>query len=304
MTVAEDVRTAVDLNVDLHCHSVVSDGTLEPVAVVERAHARGVELLALTDHDEIGGLAAAADRAAQLGLPFIKGVEVSVTWGGETIHVVGLRIDPAEPTLVNGLARIRAGRDGRARQMADQLAAVGISGTLEGASRHARNPEVLSRSHFARYLVEAGHVKSTQQAFDRYLLAGRPGYVAHQWAHLDEAVGMIRAAGGVAVLAHPARYRLAEKGELGLWTLAESFRELGGSAIEVVSSSHGPADRERFARWSLELGLAASLGSDFHDPDESRVDLGASPRLPSALAPVWRDWPETRALLAGATDGH
>lgn len=300
MTVADVPRTAVDLNVDLHCHSVISDGTLEPAAVVERAHARGVQMLALTDHDEIAGLAAAAERAGQLGLAFIPGVEVSVTWAGETIHIVGLRIDPAEPALVAGLTRIRAGRDDRAREMADRLAAVGIGGVLAGAARHARNRDVLSRSHFARYLVEAGHATSTQQAFDRYLLPGRPGYVAHQWASLDEAVGLIRVAGGVAVIAHPARYRLADRGDTGLWAMAETFRALGGSGIEVVSSSHGPADRARFGRWSIELGLAASLGSDFHDPEESRVDLGSSPRLPSTLAPIWRDWPESQALLAGA----
>lgn len=296
--------TAFDLNVDLHCHSLMSDGTLEPSAVVERARVGGVQMLALTDHDEVGGLAAAAERAGQLGLTFINGVEVSVSWGGETIHIVGLRIDPRETTLTAGLARIRAGRDERARQMADQLAAVGIGGALEGASRFARNPELISRSHFARFLVEAGHVASSQQAFDRYLLRGRPGFVAHQWASLNEAVDMILAAGGVAVIAHPARYRLDDKGDLGLWTLAESFRELGGTGIEVISSSHGPADRDKFARWSTDLGLAASLGSDFHDPAESRVDLGASPRLPTSLDPIWRDWPETRALLDGSARSH
>lgn len=295
---------AIALNVDLHCHSIVSDGTMAPVDVVERAHANGVQLLALTDHDELAGLACAAQRARALGLSFISGVEISVSWANETIHIVGLRVDPAEPTLVNGLARIRAGRDRRAQQMAEQLAAVGIPGALAGALRHVGNPSLISRSHFARYLVEAGHARSTQDAFDRYLLRGRPGYVEQRWAALDEAVGMILAAGGTAVIAHPARYRLSEKGDLGLWTLAETFREAGGQGIEVVSSSHGAADRERFARWSVQLGLAASLGSDFHDPAESRVDLGGSQRLPAGLVPIWRDWPETRALVEQARGGH
>ncbi len=298
------IEQAVGLNVDLHCHSLVSDGTLAPAAVVERAHANGVQMLALTDHDELSGLAAAGARARELGLRFINGVEISVSWANETIHIVGLRVDPTEPTLVQGLAGIRAGRDQRARQMAAQLAAVGVHGSLEGAQRHVGNPELISRSHFARYLVEAGYVASTQEAFDRYLLKGKPGYVEQRWARLEEAVAMIRAAGGVAIIAHPARYRLADRGALGLWTLAETFREAGGSGIEVVSSSHGPADRERFARWSVQLGLAASLGSDFHDPTESRVDLGASQRLPAGLVPVWADWPETRALVDQAREGH
>ena len=295
---------AVALNVDLHCHSLISDGTLEPVAVVERAHARGVQILALTDHDKVAGLAAAGARARELGLAFIEGVEISVSWARETVHIVGLRVDPTHPGLLEGLARIRSGRDRRALRMAEQLAAVGIPGSFDGALRHARNPDLLSRSHFARYLVEAGHVASTQEAFDRYLLSGRPGYVPQQWARLDEAVGLIRAAGGVAVIAHPGRYRLAEKGDLGLWALAEAFRDAGGQGIEVISSSHGPADRERFARWSVELGLAASLGSDFHDPAESRVDLGASPRLPAGVVPIWADWPETRALVDRSGDGY
>lgn len=291
---------AVALNVDLHCHSLWSDGTLAPATVVERAWERGVQLLALTDHDEIGGLAEAAGRARELGLAFIPGVEISVTWARETIHVVGLRVDPLDEKLSAGLARIRAGRDARARQMSDQLAAVGVPDALEGASRYVRNPGLISRSHFARYLVEAGFGANVQQVFDRYLLRGRPGYVAQHWADLDEAIDLIVSAGGVAVLAHPGRYRLDDKGETSLWALVEAFRDAGGRGIEVISSSHRPADRAKFARWSSEFGLAASLGSDFHDPKESRVDLGTSPRLSASLEPVWRDWPETRALVEAA----
>ncbi len=288
---------AVRLNVDLHCHSEISDGTLSPAAVVERAHANGVQMLALTDHDEIGGLGEAAQRASDLGMTFVHGVEISVTWAGQTIHVVGLRIDPANPALAAGLDAIRAGRDDRARRMADGLASAGVADALHGARRHAKNRSLLSRSHFARHLVESGHGANFQQAFDRYLAPGRPGYVIHQWARLDEAVGLIRGAGGTAVLAHPGRYRLDDHGETGLWALAEAFREAGGEAIEVISSSHDAADRARFADWSLRLGLAASLGSDFHSPGESRIDLGASDRLPTRLRPVWAEWSETRRLL-------
>jgi predicted metal-dependent phosphoesterase TrpH len=289
---------ALRLNVDLHCHSEVSDGTLPPEAVVERAHANGVRMLALTDHDEIGGLAAAAERAAALGLTFVNGVEISVSWGGETIHIVGLRIDRDDPALLAGLDTIRAGRDDRAREMAAGLARVGVVDAFDGARRHARNPSLISRSHFARHLVEAGHGRNFQQVFDRFLAPGRPGHVPHQWARLDDAVDLIRGAGGTAILAHPGRYRLGDDGETGLWSLVEAFRDAGGEGIEVVSSSHDAADRDRFARWSTRLGLSASLGSDFHDPVESRVDLGASERLSSRLRPVWADWPETRALLA------
>jgi predicted metal-dependent phosphoesterase TrpH len=293
---AEERSAAARLNVDLHCHSDVSDGTLPPVEVVERAHAAGVQLLALTDHDEVGGLAAAAERAAALGLPFVDGVEISVTWAAETVHIVGLRIDRNDPALVAGLARIRVGRDDRAREIAAGLAAAGVTDALAGARRHARNPDLISRSHFARHLVDAGHGRSFQQVFDRYLAPGRPGFVPHCWARLDVAVALIRGAGGVAVLAHPGRYRL-DDGETGLWALVEAFRDAGGEAIEVISSSHGAADRVRFARWSERLGLAASLGSDFHDPRESRVDLGASERLPARLCPIWAQWPECRAAL-------
>lgn len=280
------------LNVDLHCHSTVSDGTLAPREVVRRAQRNGTQLLALTDHDEVGGLAEARDEAERLGLPFVCGVEISVSWAGETIHIVGLRVDPADPGLVAGLASVRKGRDSRAHEIAAGLAQAGIPGAYEGALRYVGNPDLISRSHFARYLVEAGVCADVRQVFANYLVEGKPGFVPHRWARLREAVAWIRGAGGVAVLAHPGRYRLDAT---GLWALVTEFREVGGQGIEVLSSSHDAADVSRFAQWSREFGLAASRGSDFHDPVESTYDLGMLPLLPDGLVPVWAEWPELAA---------
>lgn len=276
------------LNADLHCHSAVSDGTLSPEAVVMRAHAQGVGLLALTDHDELGGQAAARRAAEAVGLAYVPGIEISVTWAGETIHVLGLGVDPDDAALARGVAGVRAGREARAREMAAQLAAAGIHGAYEGASRHVRNPQLIARTHFARFLVEAGHCADLGEVFQRYLTEGRPGFVLHRWARLSEAVGWIRGAGGTAVLAHPGRYRLDE---LALWALIQEFREAGGTALEVVCGSHTRDQYARFARLAREFDLRASRGSDFHGPGESRVELGALPPLPDAVVPVWADWP-------------
>ena len=281
-------------NVDLHCHSVVSDGTLSPVDLVERAHRNGVDLLALTDHDEVSGLEAAQARADELGLRFVPGVEVSVTWSGETIHIVGLRIDRTDPVLLAGLDRTRTGRDDRAREIADQLQAAGIPDAYEGALRYAGNPELVSRSHFARYIVETGTCASVDEVFRRFLVEGRPGYVPHRWASLGDAVGWIRGAGGIAVMAHPGRYRISS---MARDLLLGEFRDAGGQGIEVVSGSHTPDQYGQYAQIATRFGLSASRGSDFHGPGESRCDLGSLPPLPKSLRPVWHDWPE----LAGAT---
>ena len=281
------------VNADLHCHSVVSDGLLAPAEVVERAHRNGVEVLALTDHDEVAGLADAAARAASLGLAFVPGVEVSVTWADETIHVVGLRVDYRDEALIAGLARTRNGRDDRAREISEQLAAAGIPGAYEGALRHAGNPDLISRSHFARYIVETGTCSDVPEVFRRFLVEGRPGYVPHRWARLADAVGWIRAAGGTAVMAHPGRYKLSD---LCMDQLIREFRDAGGTAIEVVSGSHTPDQYGEFADTAVRFGLQASRGSDFHGPGESRHDLGSLPPLPKHLQPVWHDWPEVEAL--------
>ena len=276
------------LNADLHCHSTISDGTLEPEAVVARAHAQGVELLSLTDHDELSGQLRARAAADALGLAYVPGVEISVTWAGETIHVVGLGIDPLDADLVAGVARTRDGREERAKEMAEQLQAVGIEGSYEGALRYVGNPELISRTHFARHLVETGVCSDVGDVFQRYLSEGKPGFVPHRWAKLGQALGWILGAGGTPVLAHPGRYRL---NDTALWALIEEFREAGGTAIEVVCGSHTRDQYGRFAGIAREFGLRASRGSDFHGPGESHVELGQLPPLPDAVVPVWYDWP-------------
>jgi hypothetical protein len=276
---------ASELNADLHSHSTFSDGTLSPRDLVRRAAEQGVELFALTDHDELGGLAEAAAGAGEFGLAFVPGVEISVTWAERTVHVVGLGIDPANAALRDGLATVRSGRTERARRMADQLAAVGIGGAFDGALKHVGNPQLISRTHFARFLVERGVCRDTREVFGRYLVEGKPGYVPHRWARLAHAVRWIVEAGGVAVIAHPGRYRFTEN---ELWALAVEFRELGGTGIEVVTSNHGAAEAQRFAEMAIEFGFEASRGSDFHGPGESSAELGRVGALPHRLAPVWK----------------
>lgn len=281
------------MNVDLHSHSLASDGLLPPAEVAARAKAGGVDVWALTDHDDLSGLAEAAAAAAALDMRFVPGVEISVTWRvdpghkGTTVHVVGLNIDPESAVLADGLAAIRAGRDERARRIAFDLEVAGVRGALEGARRYAVNPDLVSRTHFARYLVETGKAASTHAAFNRYLTEGKPGYVQHDWASLPDAMAWIRAAGGVAVVAHPGRYKLAT-GNLNRF-LAE-FKDLGGGAIEVMTGSHTSEQYNHFAEVCRCFGFMASRGSDYHGPGESRVDPGELPRLPADLTPVWQDW--------------
>jgi predicted metal-dependent phosphoesterase TrpH len=277
----------IRLNADLHCHSNVSDGQLPPAELARLAASNGVRLWALTDHDEVGGVAAAREAARQLGMQFVAGVEISVTWANETLHIVGLNLDETCPTLLAGLAGIRAGRDVRARDMGEQLARAGIPGAYEGAMQFVGNPNLVGRTHFARFLVKQGICDSIGDVFQRYLVAGKPGYVPHRWASLTQAVSWIRGAGGQAVIAHPGRYKLDD---LHMHALFEEFKALGGAAIEVVTGSHTTDQYARFARVSLQYGLMASRGSDFHSPDESRVGIGALPLLPDACVPVWADW--------------
>ena len=272
------------LNADLHCHSVVSDGTLAPEDLAARAHANGVQLWALTDHDELGGQHRARAAALALGMPYITGVEISVTFIGVTVHIVGLGMDPDDAALNAGLAATRGGRLERAREMADGLAAVGIHGALEGALKFVGNPDLISRTHFARFLVESGACEDTNDVFRRFLTEGKPGFVPHRWATLGNAVRWIRQAGGEAVIAHPARYKFSPTEEYALFT---EFIEHGGRGVEVVTGSHSPPEYLKYADMALEFNLAASRGSDFHSPDESRVDLGSLPELPGRLTPVW-----------------
>lgn len=276
-----------DINVDLHMHSTASDGELSPSDLVARAHGNGVRIMALTDHDTLAGQAEARATALALGIFYICGVEISVTWGGQTLHIVGLDIDPQDAGIQKGLASIQAGRQARAVQMADALKQEGLGDLLQSARSHARNPDLIGRTHFARAMVERGLCTDMADVFSRYLVPGKPGYVAHQWASLTEAVGWICGAGGMPVLAHPARYRL---NALTQWALIEEFKTLGGKGIEVVTASHTEQESRRYQRVSIEHGLDASRGSDFHGPDESRFDVGRVPPLPDATRPIWHAW--------------
>ena len=272
------------LNADLHCHSVISDGTLTPEALAERAKTNGVELWALTDHDEIGGVGRAAAAAKAQGLNYLTGAEISVTFAGETVHIVGLGFDADNTALTQGLHNTRGGRSQRAMDMAEGLAKVGIKGAFEGALKFVGNPELISRTHFARFLVESGVCSETHEVFRKYLTEGKPGFVPHRWATLRDAVTWITQAKGVAVIAHPGRYKFTANEEYALFT---EFKAHGGQAVEVVTGSHTTQEYVKYAETAKEFGLAASRGSDFHSPEESRTDLGALPFLPGELTPVW-----------------
>jgi predicted metal-dependent phosphoesterase TrpH len=272
------------INADLHSHSVVSDGTLTPEQLAERAYANGVHLWALTDHDELGGQDRARIAASSLGMDYLSGVEISVTWMGQTIHIVGLGIDAAHAGILEGLRRTRNGRGNRAKQMAEQLLKAGIPNAYEGALHFAGNHELISRTHFARFLVEQGVCRDTDQVFKNYLIEDKPGYVPHLWASLDDAVAWIKAAGGAAVIAHPGRYKLNPQ---QMDELYKHFKEIGGIGIEVITGSHSPHQYQTYGKIAQQYGFLASRGSDFHDPGESNIDLGTLPHLPDYLTPVW-----------------
>ncbi|MFN7664482.1 MAG: 3',5'-nucleoside bisphosphate phosphatase [Inhella sp.] len=271
-------------NADLHCHSTVSDGGLAPAAVAARAAAAGVQLWALTDHDEIGGIAEAREAALRLGMAYLTGVEISVSFAGQVVHIVGLGFDETHPALREGLRATRGGREPRAREMAAGLAQVGIHGAFEGALTFVGNPELISRTHFARWLVEAGHCRSVPEVFHKYLTEGKPGYVPPRWAALGDAIRWIRDAGGIAVIAHPARYAFTPNEELALFN---DFIAHGGRGVEVLTGSHSASESIKYAGMAKEFGLLASRGSDFHAPEESRTDLGSLPDLSGDLEPVW-----------------
>lgn len=272
------------MNADLHCHSCHSDGVLTPTELALRASANGIDLWALTDHDSLGGLDEARSLARSLGMVFIDGVEVSVTWLGTTVHIIGLGIDPSDIALDRGLKAVRSGRDQRAIDMAVALEKLGVQNAYANAMRHASNPALVGRSHFARVLVEQGYATDVHAVFRNYLVPGRPGYVPHNWTSLEQAVRWIRGAGGLAVVAHPGRYRLSEA---QIEQLFLEFKKLGGAGIEVVSGSHGEAEVRTFARLARRFGFYASRASDFHAPGESPVDLGRSEMLPDGVVPIW-----------------
>lgn len=276
----------MSLKYDLHTHSTASDGTLSPAALVARAAAAQVDVLALTDHDTTAGVAEAAAEADRLGVHLIAGVEVSVTWESRVVHVLGLGVDPQCETLQTGLAKLVEFRDWRAEEMGRRLEKEGIPGMFDGA-KGLSNGRLISRTHFARFMVEQGHVTSVRKVFQRYLVQGKPGYVNGRWAELEEAVSWIRAAGGQAVIAHPARYRLTRT---GLRRLLDEFKGAGGAGLEVISGSHSRDDNYRMAAFARDFALLASAGSDYHGPENPWIDLGRLPELPDSCVPVWRDW--------------
>ncbi|MCW9088328.1 MAG: PHP domain-containing protein [Gammaproteobacteria bacterium] len=271
---------------DLHSHSLASDGTLSPEALVTRAAAAGVEVLALTDHDDTGGIAEAQGAASAIGIVLVPGVELSVTWGRQTVHIVGLHIDPASSVLQQGLARLREFRNWRAEEMGRRLARSGIEGAYAAASEKARG-RIISRTHFAHFLAEQGYAASVRDVFKHFLKPKKPGFVPGEWATLEEAVGWIHAAGGQAVVAHPARYNMTASKRRKL--LAE-FVELGGEGLEVVSGSHSRGDNFGMAQLARMFGLKASAGSDFHGPENPWVELGRLDPLPEGCDPIWSDW--------------
>jgi predicted metal-dependent phosphoesterase TrpH len=271
---------------DLHSHSTASDGTLSPTAVLHAADAAGVEVLALTDHDTTAGIAEALRASHELAVKLVAGVEISVTWSAQTVHIVGLNVDPENPALQAGLQSLRAFRDWRAEEIGRRLEKCGVDDAYQAALAHS-NGILVSRTHFARMLVERGMVEDERKVFKHYLVKGKPGYVAGEWASLEAAIGWIHAAGGQAVVAHPARYKMTRT---KLRRLLGEFRELGGEAVEVVSGSHSRDDCIAMAKHTVDFGLLASAGSDFHSPENPWVALGRLPMLPASCRPVWSDW--------------
>lgn len=277
--------------IDLHSHSNISDGLLSPTDLVEHAATHGVKILALTDHDDISGLAEAQQAAMQYGIQLVNGVEISVTWKKRTLHVVGLNINPLNTKLMQSLAGVRQSRLERAKQMALGLEKAGIHGAFEAASALAPQ-SILTRMHFARFLVERQYAKDAKSVFKKYLVKGKPGFVDHEWMSLESALNLITGSGGVAVLAHPGRYDIRRTNML---LLLEEFRALGGSAIEVVTGSHTPAQYVEYAKYAQLFGLKASQGSDYHGKGISFMEMGRLPALPSNCIPVWQDWPQINA---------
>jgi predicted metal-dependent phosphoesterase TrpH len=276
---------------DLHSHCVASDGTLTPAGLVQAASAAGVNVLALTDHDTTDGIEEADREALTIGLRLIPGVEISVSWESLTVHILGLNIDSRCRELQDGLAGLRAFRDWRAEEIGRRLDRAGIHGAYAGACARSRG-RIVSRTHFAQYLVASGHARSVTEVFKRFLTHGKPGHVSGQWAKLEDALGWIRSAGGLPVIAHPARYPITAS---KLRRLIGEFRELGGVGMEVVSGCHSRDDVRAMAGCARTSGLCASRGSDYHGPENPWVQLGQLADLPTGCRPIWEcaEWPVT-----------
>jgi 3',5'-nucleoside bisphosphate phosphatase len=271
--------------IDLHTHSSCSDGALSPGELIERAAAAGVRALALTDHDTTAGLDAAWRRGTELGVQFVPGVEISAAWRSQTIHVLGLWIDPANATLGAALSAQATRRSVRMRDICGQLTRAGLPGE-ELLASVGTLPGIATRAHLAAAMVARGHARSTDDAFRKYLGRGKAAQIAADWPPLADVVGWILAAGGVAALAHPPRYKLSAGGRR---QLLEHFCASGGTAIEVVCGGNAAHHIEPCSRLALTHGLAGSVGSDFHDPQLSWNPLGRLAKLPAGVTPVWRD---------------
>jgi len=282
------------LHYDLHSHSIASDGTLTATQLVRRAHEQGVDVLALTDHDTTEGLAEAAVEAEKCGLRLINGVEISVTWARQTVHILGLNIDPGMRELDEGLRSLRAFRQWRAEEIGRRLGKAGVIGAYEGARKLALG-EIVSRAHFARYLQAQGYASSMRDAFRRFLQNKKPGYVSGKWTDLETAVSWITASGGQAVIAHPARYRMTNT---KLKALIGEFRDCGGKGIEVVSGSYSRDDCKFIARLACEFELLGSRGSDYHGPENTWIELGKLAALPPEVTPIWSLWPTAQPVSA------
>jgi predicted metal-dependent phosphoesterase TrpH len=277
---------------DLHCHSTASDGVLSPTEVVKTAAEAGVKVLALTDHDTTDGVDEAQQAAAQHNISLISGLEVSVSWFSYNVHIVGLGVDPHSEILQNGLQKIRDFRDWRAVEIGRRLHRdAGIEDAYEGAKSFS-NGQSIGRGHFARYLISIGVEPDYNKVFKRYLVRGKPGYVPGEWAELSEAVSWINDAGGQAVVAHPARYKMSRK---KLCNLFETFKELGGAALEVVSGTYSKDDIFNMANLASKYELLASAGSDYHAPG-NWSDFGKLPPIPETCQPIWHDWPITNPI--------
>jgi hypothetical protein len=275
------------MNVDLHMHSTASDGQLTPSELILRAEKNSVDMMALTDHDSLKGIPEAMECASEKNIHFIPGVEISVTWGNVTIHVLGLNIDPENKILSSAMDSIQDTRFERAKAINQALVGAGLPSLLEEALQEAQSPGQISRTHFARVMKSRGFCSSIQDVFKNYLVPGKPGFVEHKWVSLKNAIDWIQKADGLAVLAHPARYRLSK---IELNALLEDFSNLGGKAIEVATGSHSYSDMKKFQIIANENNFEASRGSDFHSLSESRFDVGYAPALPNNTAPVWARW--------------
>ena len=268
---------------DLHCHSTASDGALAPAELVKRAHEHGVTSLALTDHDTTEGLAEAQSCAIATGIKLIPGIELSASWRGQCFHIVGLGINPVYPPLAAATQNLQNTRMDRAEKIAAKLEKKRIPGALE-AVKKAAGDGMITRTHFADFLVSQNHVSTQQEAFDRYLAKGKSAYVSTSWAELELAINWITESGGVAVLAHPLRYKLTANWMKRLLT---AFKNAGGKGIEVITSRINTDEIKLAADYAARFELAGSVGSDFHNAVNPWVELGRLAPLPRNIKPVW-----------------